>query len=674
MRFLYEPDEEELFEQTRDLLVDDFARASQKADATAVGGLVDDLAPFVAQCACDYRFQTGDGLLTRWSEPLVHGFLLEFMVREVTLALGDVPAVVPSLCAWFGYLSDTGQLDPRGEAAARLVDIVTELAPQAEAAMRDPEQWGIAKFWMTTALERGIDVEDERALNRFLQSAREGEAGVDEDLVQRIAARHQERVLFEQFGFEGRTGRTRTYSAETGPRMMRQLPVVLASRGELTAAASRIALVHDLRAFVEWVGDSRALKKDGTLRAADLREAASALRPDDADADAQARKPEPGSRPRDNAHAWKPDPELLLAWALAARLVKVRKGELSRVKSAAGTLRDEIALWVRAFAAIADLGERLLSYDSFLGPGLALVLPDILAALYSLEEPAELSMLRFSLYQAAEPAPLFGLAAERLSPADRAAVDLELDRLLGFLRDVGAVEFYRGQGKAAKPDAAVRPADAAAVALTPLGSYGVYRALKNLGRHLPVVGELTGADASGLLSVLYDEYTPDTAAKELALWRAAQPSREQADERLRQALRRVPFEQRRYAMLHMLFDALPGKEGEAFTRSLRTDPQLGALALGLLLEEGLASPDEQAAEDVAGAMVGTLAALLASLGPQGLIEQLKTMEPELQEALVDALAEAAHPSSFALLDTIAVRHPDRRISKRARRKRIKVAN
>jgi hypothetical protein len=73
-------------------------------------------------------------------------------------------------------------------------------------------------------------------------------------------------------------------------------------------------------------------------------------------------------------------------------------------------------------------------------------------------------------------------------------------------------------------------------------------------------------------------------------------------------------------------------------------------------------------------MVGTLAALLASLGPQGLIEQLKTMEPELQEALVDALAEAAHPSSFALLDTIAVRHPDRRISKRARRKRIKVAN
>ena len=312
--------------------------------------------------------------------------------------------------------------------------------------------------------------------------------------------------------------------------------------------------------------------------------------------------------------------------------------------------------------------------DSFLGPRLTLLLPDVLAALYSLEEPAESDMLRFSVRQAAEPAPLFGLAPEPLSPADRAAVDREFDRLMEFLRDLGAVEFYRGRGGGKNPDAAVRAADAVAVALTPLGTFGVHRMLKDMGRHVPVVGELTGAGASGLLSVLYDEYTPDTAAKELALWRGAQASREEADGLVRHALRRVPFEERRYRMLRMLFDALPEADGEAFVRSLRADPLLGAPALGLLLEAGLESPDEQAPEEIAAAMVGTLTALAGSLGPEGLVEQLRGMEPELQEALVDTLAALPHPRSFELLDAIAVHHPDRRIAKRARKNRIKVMN
>ena len=659
MRFLYEPDEEELFERTRDLLVEDFARALRAGTGVgsggAGGGPADDLAPFVAQCACDYRFQTGDGLLTLWSAALVRGFLLEFMVRNVTLALSDVPSVAPGLCAWFGYLADTGQLDPRGPSAARLVEFAEALAAQAETAMRDPEQWGIAKFWMTTALERGVDLEDERALNRFLQSAREGRVDcIDEELVGRIVERHQERALFEQFGIGG-SGWAREQSAQTGPRTMRQLPVVLASRGELAAAAARVPLVRDLRAFVDWVGDSRKLKADGELRAADIRDAASVLRADDADA------PEPAVG-------------LLSAWALAARLVKVRKGELSRVKSAAGTLRDDVTLWDRAFGAIADLGAELFPGDSFLGPQLTFLLPDVLAALYSLEEPAESGMLRFSVRQAAEPAPLFGLAPEPLSSADRAAVDREFDRLLEFLRGMGAVEFYRGRGGSKKSDAAVRAADAVAVALTPLGTFGVHRMLTDLGRHVPVVGELTGADASGLLSVLYDEYTPDTASTELGLWRGAQAPREEADDLLRHALRRVPFEERRYGMLRMVFDALPEADGEAFVRSLRADPLLGAAALGLLLEAGLESPDEHAPEEIAAAMIGTLTALAGSLGPEGLVEQLRSMEPELQEALVDTLAELPHPRSFELLDAIAVHHPDRRIAKRARKNRIKVMN
>ena len=73
-------------------------------------------------------------------------------------------------------------------------------------------------------------------------------------------------------------------------------------------------------------------------------------------------------------------------------------------------------------------------------------------------------------------------------------------------------------------------------------------------------------------------------------------------------------------------------------------------------------------------MIGTLTALAGSLGPEGLVEQLRSMEPELQEALVATLAELPHPRSFEWLDAIAVHHPDRRIAKRARKNRIKVMN
>ena len=636
MRFAYDLEDEEAYEQARDRLIEDFERWGLTRQTAS-------LAVFMAQCACDYRFTTGDGLLTRWSALLVEDFLMRYTVRKVSLPREDWPGVVPGLRAWFDYLASTGQLDPRGEPADRLAAAADALCERFLAAMADQEQWGPAKFWMMTALERGIDPQDERAMQRFFNAAQNGTVGVDEALVARIAQRHQERVLMEQFGFED-TPR-RHYTAETGPRMLPQLPVFLATRGELLAAVARVPLVGRLRDFVTWVGQARTLTQRGALRAADARDAAEAL-------GLQARAPR-------NSEL-----DLLLAWAKAARLVKIRKDELSQVKQAAGILRDEVKLWTRAFTALPGLVQHLLSEDTLLDP-LDLVLSDILAALYSMQEPSDLGLLRASVRQAAQPEPLFGITPTPLSAAERTHVDRDFNRLLSFLRQFGAIELYRGK----KADPAVPPEAATAAMLTPAGTYGTYTMLKDLGRHLPVVGELTDADASGMLSVVYDEYTPATAKAEIARWRTARSSPQDADEQLREALRRIPFEERRFGMLRLLAESLD--DGEAFVRSLRMDPDLGALALGLLLETGAEQPDDQKPEDLVAAMVESLAALLRMDGPQGLMQQMSDIPRDAQQDFLDALAATSHPQAFALLDTVALHHPDRRIAKHARTARLK---
>ncbi len=638
MHFVYDLEDEEAYEEARDRLIEDFERWEQTRRTAP-------LAAFVAQCACDYRFATGDGLLTRWSEPLVEDFLMQYTVRQVSLPREDWPEVVPGLQAWFGYLASTGQLDPRGEPADRLATVADALGERFLAVMADQEHWGPAKFWTMTALERGIDPQDERAMRRFLNAARNGTAGVDEALVARIAQRHQEKMLMEQFGFVDEP--RRRYTAETGPRMLPQLPVFLATHRDLLAAVARVPLTGRLRDFVAWVGQARTLTQRGALRAADVHSAAEAL----------------GLGPQADTRR-NSEVELLFAWAKTARLVKVRKGELSQVKQAAGILRDEVKLWTRAFTALPGLAEHLLPEDTLLDP-LDLVLPDVLAALYSMEEPSELVLLRASVRHAAQPEPLFGIAPTPLSAAERAQVDRHFDRLLGFLREFGAVELYRGK----QADPAVPPEAATAVMLTPAGTHGTYTMLKDLGRHLPVVGELTGADASSMLSVVYDEYTPATTAAELARWRAARPSPQDADEQLRAALRRIPFEDRRFGILHLLADSL--EDGEAFVRSLRTDPDLGALALGLLLETGAEQPDDQKPEDLAAAMVESLAALLRMDGPQGLMQQMEDIPRDAQQDFLDALAATSHPQAYALLDAVALHHPDRRIAKHARKARLK---
>lgn len=57
--------------------------------------------------------------------------------------------------------------------------------------MADRSLWGLAKFWITTAAEQGVDVHDEQALQDFVGRAQGGEVPYDPEVLQTIVERHR---------------------------------------------------------------------------------------------------------------------------------------------------------------------------------------------------------------------------------------------------------------------------------------------------------------------------------------------------------------------------------------------------------------------------------------------------------------------------------------------------
>lgn len=166
------------------------------------------------------------------------------------------------------------------------------------AAMADRSLWGLAKFWITTAAEQGVDVHDEQALQDFVGRAQGGEVPYDPEVLQTIVERHRR---------------------SSGPvRSEPQLPVALPGDDVLREQAGRSPVLRQLRELAEWAGrDRRTLTGSGRLRLSDARELVERLNTGD-DTDAV------------RSSADLPRLNLLVEWAKTARLIRVAKGGCTR--------------------------------------------------------------------------------------------------------------------------------------------------------------------------------------------------------------------------------------------------------------------------------------------------------------------------------------------------------
>lgn len=663
----YLPEETDEFEAGTELLV---RRCRQWAGAEGATADQDTLS-----WALHFRHDSIDGRLGYWSDHLVRDFLLEFLPRRVSARaeeLGDVPETLRTLLR---YLDHTGLLDAASDSPADLEAAVTTAAGEFPAALVDESRFGLAKFWTMRALAAGVDPTDQAAMQRFT-----AEAKVDHDVLDRIVARHLQ------------------VGGGLAERMPPQLPIRLPDDAELTAAAAKSQLAHQVGTLVAWLGTTgRRLTGTGTLKLDDARELVGLLGTGD------QVDPAVGDRTfRTQSSAQLPGLTLVVELAKKVRLLRVRDNRLVRVAKNQSLLADPEALWNRLFETLLTEVDVVLPPNRYFGDGILALeyadhMPDVCNTIYGLPEPMPLVRLVEPIWQHA----LEVYRIDELEPQHRdmarRKIGWDLKRALTCLHDLGAVELstgvpdalYRadlGEGpddlQSPLPEEAQQRLRAALapgaepvdlVRLTPLGNRAVRERLLAEGRAAPLVGELADARPEQLLGAVAEHYPAEHGTEEIRLWLDAHGGSQAGVPMLLDAIARCPFRSRAAAMLSALSHAQPDRT--AWLLGLRGHRQLAALAATSLVNEGVLAIDDLDDSERMQAFTEQLLLMLEVGGPEAVREGLTEVPADDRAAMLDDIRHSGHPDTtgVAELQTLlgdprpsATVHPLAGVSRRGR--------
>ncbi|TQS40390.1 hypothetical protein [Cryptosporangium phraense] len=473
MRMVFTRAPEDVFYPARDRLVAEFGRWAGRRRASAD--------PFVVEVMVEYRWSEGDGLLGRWQPEDLRLLLCEWFPRAVTMRADEWATVLPTVRGFIDFLYERGLADARGADPEVLHAALDALVDEFDRAMADPARYGPAKFWSLRMLDTGVDPGDPTAAQRFIDDVRAGRVEVDEATLAQVMAGHLERL-----------------DAEPPP----PLPVVaLLPDDELRAAATKSRMLNRLVDFVEWVGDGRTLTATGRLRLADAREVIGIL--DLAD----VVDPQIGHRRfKTTSSEELYETSLVLAWARAARIVRIAKGRLLPVKSTRKVLQDPVALSSRAFDAFFGMGEVVCGADwtgSTVRWHFDEVTFGLVMGLYLAQESvpvADLQEIAAGIVAAAE---LIDVA-ERDTPW-RQASDHDVRRALEALAMFGVVELDTDQA-----------------VLTPLGTALMAAHLRGEGVEVPTVESLRDETAEVVIAAAADGSPPVRDAL-AAVWLEGRP-------------------------------------------------------------------------------------------------------------------------------------------------------
>jgi Plasmid pRiA4b ORF-3-like protein len=628
-------EEDDWDEQEVEELLERFAAWAEQRDAADAVGM--------ASGMLQYKSQDGDGNLGRWTADDLRDFLLEWCPRYLAVPDEDVPRAIPATRAFLGFLDESALLDPESDPVRTLEATLDWIAPRFAAAMRDTASYGPAKAMLTAMQAEGVDLDDGDAVDRFLADYRPP---------------------------------SEVRLPELAPPEFP--PVELHTTEELQAAAAVAPTVRRLRALVEWVGQARRLTPNGNLTVADGKELASVLGLVDPDRLASMHV----RSTQDIAGLG-----LLLGWAKEIRLLRVHKGHLVPVKQHQRLLDDPLELFSRAVTALPSLDRELPltnMIDSSFPGGLAEALVDLLSLLYAPEEPVTMEDLASHVWEEHVEGILDEETPSRIQ-LWRLATAVETTQLLSHLQGLGMVEHAPGaehEGEPERTEAAsdhgeesVSPADAflsslakLPLQLTPLGTWQANVLLRATGAAAPLIGELAGTDAAALIEGVAGYGEQDSRA-ELRAW--CQERGDAASRELAAYVRAAPGFERQMLAFAALSEAGPTAEVEV--RALLADPSLRPHAQLWLVENGFEDEHNLDPSSMMLLMAETLATILDTDGPAGLVEHLEQLgPPDEQAAVLDSLWRARTPRAAAVLEATGKAHPNARVAKAARKAAFKL--
>jgi len=576
---------------------------------------------FVVDAVLNQRFET-DGLLGRWTAPALRSLLLTWFPRRVTLAEAEHATVMETVEAFLDFLDDSDLLDDRSEPIGTLREHLREIGPDFFAAMRQPENYGMAKFWATKMLESGVDPEDQDAASAFIDEVRGGRIPVDDAVLAVIAERHQ----------------------EGDPDLPPQAPSAvfdLPPEEEQRELAADTKISTQLRDFVDWIGEGRALTTKGNLKLADARELITLL----------------GTRDVFNRNHTRTSERLMgvsgiFELAKTIRIARVAKGRLLKVKSAAKLLADPLKLWEAAFDRMDLLEAPLYSLypvdDDMVFP--------ILAGLFTSPIPLPAPILLTMLQETS------------LNPV----TDSSLDREAQLLADFGLLELREATGEELldleefmlEESLSVNNFTRQIFALLPLGQRAVRDLFAESGASVTTVEQLVEETAEVLVARLA-EMAQETFDKGVAGWLAAR-SVTQACAELRALAARTDDSGHRMVALRLLSTC--GEEGIAAMLDLRNHSMAGPSAAGWLVSAGVLGGDELSRREVVFGMLDALAAV-----PDETVAEFALQSREAQLELLEEIPSAGHPRAAKVLESIATGHEAQVVATAARNALVRLS-
>jgi hypothetical protein len=560
--------------------------------------------------------------------------LLRIYPRKMTVFdPEDTEDTIPAVRDFLAYLGERGEMrEGTRRALERELD---QIAPRFTDAVMDPSNWGMASTLLHEMAAAGVDVDDQAAVDRWIDgyNARLALSDGDEE------DDDEDVNLKEAFGL---------------PDQMP--PMRLPEEPELAAMARQAPLMTQLRRLAWWLGAGRAVTADAEPAGGVAAEAAAEL----------------GLEASRLAYLW--------PLALDAEFIELDEDETNAVPGETAEMWDHgdddevLDIWEMVFALVlSDTLDVAASLDPDRSEGLDFFVHGAtLAVMLFLARPDGLTLAEASEV-------LRDASTEELPPAQAEEVWQSWVRahgdparlLLDQLADLGAVQI---------PDTD----DGPMARLTPLGLAALRTQLVESGVDIPLLPSAEEMTAAELIAMA-DAATEDEFTAETAAWLAHQAAESAARELLEVAAESDPAS--RLLAVSIVMAEL-GAVAEPAWRNALGWPELRSYAKAALstLAGGDQAPGAPSLEpdddDLAWMVTDALAAEGwndlsddAEHEPAALAERLGETIPAGRELEVfEMMARVPHPDAADVLTVIGRHHPDKKIAKLARKSAYKAAS
>ena len=396
-----------------------------------------------------------------------------------------------------------------------------------------------------------------------------------------------------------------------------------------------------LAAFVDWVGSGRKLTDSGRIRLRDIPELVEVLRLGVLPA---------GFAPRSSSDL--PELDWTHALADAGLLVDVTRRGLLTTELGREMRNRPLDAWKSVFEGLFDAGAVtwLRGAKAWQPPWAQMLddgLPDLLVLSYLSRDQGLLAEEVVELAWTEVPR-----KARELGPTMRETLTRDVLALIGILSDLGVAE--------RSPDRLV---------LTPLGTWGVNRLLRDEGHDAPAFTDGPDADPAFLLAYWGSLDVEGTALDDgVDAWLAGR-SPESAVRALADA---AAADVRLRGMFLYVLERMGPESADAVRQAgLERDPHLGPYVAAWLARSGGGVESEPAGEDLARVIGDQLAVLLMEGGPEALVEMLDGLgAPPEQAHFLEVLGKMQDADIARVLDAVAISHPDPVVSRAARKAQL----